>query len=321
MKKLPLILVSLVVLLCLGCTQQQELERQVAEAEQTIVEKEQENAELQTALAQINTALLNVQDTLQTEQARNDAFSSRIVELELENSRLLGRVSALENTEIENAGLQGRISGLEAEAETQAGVLSDLRVQISQKEQSLTAAEARIATQRLLIADILGERSSLVQSIQNLTAPLLAESDPTELAFSGTTNIWGSAKPKEYFEVELGEYQALEGSYSFREPDTLERSGQVRILNRSNETVWEGSGDLARFFFAPEEPGQYVVEITVFCGYHISGCTNHGVYSLDVIYTILTDPPDESAFRTIPVCSTDSAYQRQPDGNWTCQES
>ena len=322
MKKLPLILVSLVVLLSLGCTQQQELERQVAEAELTIVEKEQENAELQTALDQINTALIDVQDTLQTEQARNDAFSNRIVELELENAGLLGRVSTLENTEIENASLQGRISGLESEAITQAGVIDDLRFQISQLDQIALEAEERVATQRLLIADILGERGSLIESIQNLTAPLPAESEPVALLFEGhTTNRVGHAKPKEYFEVELREYQALEGSYSFREPDTKERGGDIRILNRSNETVWEGSGDLARFFFEPSIPGKYTVEITVHCPFGWVGCSNGGAYSLDVTYTIVTDPPDVSAYRTIPVCSAEATYHQQADGNWTCQGS
>ena len=121
MKKLLIPSLLLLLLLSAGCTQQQDMERQVAEAEQIIVEKEQENVELQTALDQINTALLQVQDTLKTEQARNDAFSTHVVELELENSQLLGRVAALENTEIENSRLQGRISGLEALARLALG--------------------------------------------------------------------------------------------------------------------------------------------------------------------------------------------------------
>ena len=322
MKKLLVLLPSLLVLLSLGCTQQQELERQVAEAEQTIVQKEQENAELQTALDQINTALLNVQDTLQTEQARNDAFSARVVELELDNARLQGSVAVLENTEAENARLQGRISELEAESETQAGAIDDLNLEVSQTQQSLMSAEARIATQRLLIEDILGERSSLIQSVQNLTAQLPAESEPVTLLFQGhTTNRTGQAQPKEYFEVELGEHQALEGSYSFREPDAKERSGEIRVLNRSNETVWEGTGDLARFFFKPSVPGLYTVEITVHCPFSWTGCSNRGAYSLDVAYTIITDPPSESAYRTIPVCSADSTYQQQSGGNWICQGS
>ena len=312
----------LLLLLSIGCTQQQELERQVADAEQTIVEKEQENVELQTALDQINTALLSVQDTLVAEQARNDAFSSRIIQLELENSSLLGSVAALENKGIENSRLHGRVSGLEAEAETQAGIIEELRLQVSQKEQSVTAAESRIANQRLLIADILGERGSLIQSIQNLTSTTPTESKPETLSFQGyTTNRTGRAQPKEFFEVELGEYQALEGSYSFREPDTRERSGTIRVLNRSNETVWEGSTDLARFFIKPSVPGLYTVEITVYCPFSWTGCSNQGAYSLDVTYTIITEPPDESAFRTIPTCSASSNYHRQSDGNWVCQDS
>ena len=172
MKKLLIPSLLLLLLLSAGCTQQQDMERQVAEAEQIIVEKEQDNVELQTALDQINTALLQVQDTLKTEQARNDAFSTHVVELELENSQLLGRVAALENTEIENSRLQGRISGLEATTGTQAGVIEELRLQVSQKEQSVTEAEARISNQRLLIEDLLGERGSLIQSVQNLTAAI-----------------------------------------------------------------------------------------------------------------------------------------------------
>ena len=324
MKKLlfPLLTLLLLLSISIGCTQQQELERQVAEAEQTIVQKEQENAELQTALDQINKALQDVQDTLQTEQARNDTFSSRIVELELENSRLLGRVAALENAEIEISRLHGLISGLEAETETQAGLIEELRLEVSQKEQSVTASEARISNQRLLISELLGERGSLIQSIQNLTSTTPEESEPVTVSFQGyTTNRTGQPRPKEYFEVELGEYQALKGSYSFREPNTRDRSGEIRVFNRSSEMVWEGSGGLARFFFEPSSPGLYTVEITVYCPFSWTGCSNQGAYSLDVVYTVITEPPEESVFRTIPVCSADSNYHRQPDGNWVCRDN
>ena len=313
MNKLLVILPSLLALLSLGCTQQQELERQVAAAEQTIVQKEQENAELQATLDQINKTLLDVQDTLQTEQTRNDAFSARIVELELDNSQLLGKVSALEDAEIEVSRLQGRVSGLDAEAETQAGVIKELRLEVSQQEQSVKAAEGRISNQRLLIAEILGERDSLIQSIENLTATIPAESEPMTLRAQG-----GAHNAVEYFEVELEEYQSMKGSYTCIRGSNINAGHLcgVRILDSSYNEITPVS--LTRFLFEPLEPDSYLIEVSIGC---VFGSCADGPYSVEFSYTIVTDPPRESAFRTIPVCPADSTYHRQSDGNWLCQDS
>ena len=124
----------------------------------------------------------------------------------------------------------------------------------------------------------------------------------------------------EYFEVELDEYQSMKGSYVCTPRPAAERTAgrwcEVRILDGSYNEVMQVS--LERFLLEPSVPDTYTLEVTIGCAYW--GCGD-GSYNIEITYTIITEPPDESAFRTIPICSADSNYHRQSDGNWVCQSN